>query len=100
MKHIPSGSLFTISVGVYSDYTVTGIFMATEDLSPNDLRAYWLARYPEQAKEYHFEPHAFVADLVRRGLVEFIDGLEWHLTDYSTASEMEVLPAGVKNADA
>lgn len=90
MMPIPKGSLLYISTGEYSDYCVTGVFRALDDIDPNALRDAYLAEHPEESKPYHFSVMKFLAYVAKRGLLEDIPSFEWHLGDYSCADSMFV----------
>ena len=91
---IPAGAYFTVSTGVYSDYYVSGIFRALKDIDANVLRSQWLKDHPDNVAGYRFDEIAFLAWVVREGLLEPVPSFEWHLCDYSRASEMRVWDAG------
>jgi hypothetical protein len=92
MAIIPAGFLLTVTTGCYSDYSVSGVFRAKADIDAAGLRAEWLSDHPEQAEDYAFDESAFLGWIARRGLIEPMDCFEWHLGDYSCASEMRVYP--------
>lgn len=86
LNKIQKGTLFAVSTGCYSDYAISGIFRALDDLDPATLRDEYLRKYPVQSKQYAFESDKFLAWLIRRKLIEDFNGvMEWHLSDYSTA---------------
>lgn len=87
---IPAGSLLTVRTGEYSDYYVRGIFRALRDIDAAKLREEYLSERPKQRERYHFEDDEFLAWAVRGGYIEPVDGLEWHLSDYSDAAVMSV----------
>lgn len=88
MVTIPAGSLLTVSSGTYSDYSITGVFRAKADIDAAALLDEWLRLHPEQAKEYRFREHEFMGWVARKDLLEAIPCFEWHITDYSNASDM------------
>lgn len=90
MVIIPAGSLLTVTTGVYSDYCVRGVFRATANIDASALRDAWLKEHPEQDGEYTFREAEFLGWAARQGLIEPLDCFEWHLSDYSRASEMTV----------
>ncbi|MDA8251089.1 MAG: hypothetical protein M0Z28_18225 [Rhodospirillales bacterium] len=92
MQPIPSGSLFTISTGEYSDYTVGGVFRAKAEIDPEALRAEWLMAHPDQAQSYRFQDYKFLGWIASKGLLEPIDCIEWHLGGCSEADGMWVDP--------
>lgn len=96
MRLIPAGSLLTITTGIYSDYSVHGVFKALQDIDANALRAEWLVLHPEQAQDYSFNEDAFLGWLARRNFIEALDCFEFHLSDYSRADTMEVTFMGEK----
>jgi len=90
MLPIPAGSLFTVTSGEYSDYSVRGVFRALAAINADALRSEYLAERPEQAVEYCFREDQFLGWVARKGLIEAVDCFEWHLCNYSRASEMDV----------
>jgi hypothetical protein len=99
MVVIPAGSLLTISVGAYSDYTVYGVFRALKDIDAEDIRDRWLTNNPQQGENYHFDESEFLGWVTREGFLEPIESFEWHLADYSNCSEMWVdAPGGDEEA--
>jgi len=88
MMTIPKGSLLTITSGVYSDYSVRGVFRALKDIDGDALRGVWLRNHPEQAEEYRFKEDDFLAWLAREGYIEDVPSWEFHLSSYSSSSEM------------
>ena len=90
MLPIPAGSIFTVTTGELSSYGISGVFRAVSNLDPESLRESYLVEYPEQREEYCFRGHTFLAWLARRGLIETVPCLEWHLYDYGCAGEMRV----------
>lgn len=85
---IPKGMIFTCSTGVYSDYRVMGVFRAAADIDTEAVKAEWLKNNPDQAQPYHFDCAKMLAGVVRDGLVELVDSMEWHLEDGGTVDEM------------
>lgn len=87
---IPAGMHFTVSTGVYSDYCITGVFVAKVDIDTVALLTEWLAANPDKESEhgYNFDDDAFFAAMAARGLFEPVASMEWHLTDYGRSSEM------------
>lgn len=90
MALIPAGVLFTVTTGEYSDYGVSGVFRALAPIDASALREEWLAEHPEQREDYRFREGAFLGWVARKGFLEPVDCFEWHLCDYSRASEMSV----------
>ena len=88
MTPIPKGAVFYVSTGAYSDYTVGGVFRALEEIDADTLREKWLAMHPDQREDYKFNDTAFLTSLAH--MFEPIEAWEWHMCDYSGASEMFV----------
>jgi hypothetical protein len=88
MIPIPKGAIFTITTGVYSDYSVHGVFRAKEDIDVETLRDLWIVAHPDQQEDYYFNEIEFLASL--SGILEPIDAFEWHLSNYSCVKEMNV----------
>lgn len=84
---IPKGSLITVTSGMYSDYTIDGIFKAVELLDPKQLLEEWLILHPEEREYYGFNDYKFIAWLHIRNLIEPVECYEWHLEDYSNPEE-------------
>lgn len=91
MHIIPGGSLFIMSSGAFSDYTVKALCRATRDIDADALRAEFLASNPDQRERYHFEPSAFIAFVAAKGLFEELAYGELHLGDYGDADTMDVI---------
>ena len=87
---IPAGALFTITVGAYSDYTISGVFRAKVAIDPNVLRSAYLAKNPAQRERYRFSNAKFLVWLAQKDLLVPVECIEWHLTDYGDADEMGV----------
>lgn len=87
---IPAGALFTITVGVYSDYEISGVFRAKAAIDPNALRSAYLNDYPEQRDAYKFSYNKFLGWLAQKDLLDPVACMEWHLTDYGGADEMDI----------
>ena len=93
-KELKAGQLLMISEGCYSDYGVTGFFVALETFKPLELRTEFIVAHQEQDGDYHFRGETFVAFLIRKGLLLEITHATLHLGNYSRASEMEFTPLG------
>lgn len=85
---IPKGSLLTITTGVYSDYTMQGVFRALDDIDANKLRADYLIKYPRQGDSYCFSSTQFLAEISH--LLDPINCFEFHLDNYGTISAMDI----------
>ncbi len=90
MRTIKAGELVMMSAGEYSDYGIHGLFRAKADIDPDTLVAEWLAAHPEQNETYRFREHQFLAEVCKRGLLEDVAAVEWHLGDYGTPREMRL----------
>jgi hypothetical protein len=91
MAPIPSGAIFYISAGCYSDYRVEGVFRALVEIDAEKLRKEWLSKHPEQKTEYKFDGDDFIA--AHSHLMEQVDSWEWYLTAYGNAGEMDTIHA-------
>ena len=91
---IPAGAYLTVSTGEYSDYSVSGVFRALKNIDADALRAQWLKDHPDNIEHYRFDEDAFLAWVAKEGFLEPVPSFEWHLCDYSRASEMRVWDAG------
>lgn len=87
---IPPGSLLTVSTGCYSNYIVHGVFRALKPVDADALRSVWLTAHPDEAEAYSFDEYAFLAWVAAEGYLEALPSFEWHLADYSRASEMTI----------
>jgi len=85
---IPAGNVFTITMGEYSDYNVDGVYMAVVDIEPDALLKQWLSEHPEQTESYRFEHSKFLLRLLTQNVMKLMHSFEWHITDYSSWSEM------------
>jgi hypothetical protein len=93
-KELKAGHLLMVSEGCYSDYGVTGFFVALATFKPLELRTEFLAAHPEQEEMYRFRGETFMAFLIRKGLLLEITHASLHLGDYSTVKEMSFTPVG------
>jgi hypothetical protein len=91
-KQLKAGQLLTISEGCYSDYGITGFFVALQTFKPMALHAEYMAAHPEQAKDYSFSSEQFLAFLLSKGLLLEISYATLHLGDYSRAGEVSFTP--------
>lgn len=90
MQIIPKGTLFIMSSGAYSAYSVRALCRATSDIDADALREEFLSGNPYQRERYNFEPAAFIAFVAAKGLFEEMHYGELHLGDYGDPDEMEV----------
>lgn len=93
-KELKAGQLLTISEGCYSDYGITGFFVALQTCKPMALHAEYMAAHPEQAQDYSFSSEKFLAFLLARGCLLEIQYATLHLGDYSRAGEVTFTPIG------
>lgn len=92
MREFKAGELAVITSGAYSDYCLLAFGRVLRDFSPDDLRDQWIAEYPEQKDDYHFNSGAFLKWLiVDLKLIEEMPLPEWHLGSYSKAGEMSTM---------
>jgi hypothetical protein len=87
---IPSGSLFTMTTGVYSDYTVHGVFKALKDINIEELKSKWAYDHPEELNSYNFKEFKFFGSLFKDKYFECVDSVELHLGDYSRIEEVGI----------
>ena len=78
---IPAGTIFTISTGTYSDFYVHGVFRAVVDIDTNILLEEWLSVHPDQKEGFRFDQSGFIELIVRRGMIEQVESMEWFLGD-------------------
>lgn len=100
MRIIKAGEFVMLSSGAYSDYGIHGLYRATADIDPDKLVAEWLGANPDQKEQYSFREDAFVSDAYKRGLLEAMDAVEWHLGDYGSTAEMDVSDVSNRYASA
>lgn len=91
MVPIPAGSMVVITEGAYSDYTVQNLYRAKVDIDANAMLRDYLIEHPDQRSDYTFDNDKFMAWLATKDLLEPLPYYEWHLTDYSSAEEMDVI---------
>lgn len=89
---LKAGQLLTISEGCYSDYGITGFFVALQTFRPMEVFAEYMAAHPEQAADYRFNSEQFLAFLLSRGLLLEIQYATMHMGDYSKAGEVGFTP--------
>jgi hypothetical protein len=90
MMLIPAGSLLTITLREYSDYSVIGVFRAMADIDPDRVRGQWLQDHPDEREECCFEEYKFLAWIAACGLIQPLECYEWHLGNYGCISHMSV----------
>ena len=88
LKDLKAGQLVVITEGCYSDYGITGFFVALQTFKPMGLFAEYMAAHPEQAKDYQFSAEQFLAYLLSKGLLLEIQYANLHMGDYSKAGEV------------
>lgn len=91
---VKPGALVHIESGAYSSRSTVGWFVCVQEFSPEETLAEYMTAHDEQSKHYSFDNDAFMAFVLSKGVIaevaEFFD--EWHLADYSNASEVEFFP--------
>ena len=80
------GRLIRYETGQYSDYTVIGFFVVLETFVPEDVLAEYLAINPRQKSDFYFVSDAFLAFLIKKGLLLEIEHGVWHIGDYGRSS--------------
>jgi hypothetical protein len=88
-----AGTLLCVDSGCYSDYGVTGFFVVLKDFAPKAELDEFVSTRPEQAADYQFQEHEFMAALLAKGYLLEVPYGTMHLTDYSRASEFFFTPA-------
>ena len=83
--NIKKDDIFLITAGVYSDYTVYGLYRALADFETRVMVGRWLDTLDEPARNFQFL--AFVHWLVDQGMLENVEMGEWHLGDYKIGDE-------------
>ncbi|MBX9582444.1 MAG: hypothetical protein K2X87_19240 [Gemmataceae bacterium] len=91
---IPRGTVFTVTSGAYSDYSVLAVCRAVADIDTSAELAGYLKLWPEQKKDYSFHEFQFLAWLLNeRRLAEEVPFMEFHVGTYSCgAAEVIVNP--------
>ena len=92
-----AGSLLCVDQGEYSDYTVMGFFVVLRDFSPKAALEEHLATNPEQRENYRFSADAFLADLLRQGLLLEVSYATLHLGGYGHFAEVSLTPWAPEN---
>lgn len=82
---LPEGTIFLLSSGAYSDYSILALLRATQDLDLDKFVAGYLAANPEQVGKYKFKQYQFANELVASGMVEEIRTKELYIAEYATA---------------
>lgn len=74
---IKAGEIFYFTAGDYSDYYIHGVFRALRDIKdPDDLLITAATKF---RSTYRFTSEKFIAFLIREGVVEQVDAVEWWL---------------------
>ena len=84
---IPIGTIFTITTGEYSDYSVRGVFKALKEIDYKACTEAYLEQHPAQREDYSFKEHSFITWAYQQGYMDLIDSMEWHLSDCSSIHE-------------
>jgi hypothetical protein len=90
---IPKGTTVLFSSGEYSDYLISALMQAKVDIDPSEVRNEYINLYPEETVEYGFKESNFLNFLKEKNLFEEVSNpkwMEWHLSEYSCISEMQV----------
>jgi len=61
---IPFGTIFIITDGDWSDYTIHVLCKALKKINILDIQREYLAKYPKQKEDYEFNISQFIAWLV------------------------------------
>lgn len=86
------GDLFFSSVGEYSDYRVINVCKAIKEFNILDLKKEYLLIFPDQAREYHFQPRQFVSWLINdMALAEKLPCREFHVGNYNCIDGIEII---------
>lgn len=93
-KIAKAGTLLCLDEGGYSSYCVVGFFVVLKDFSPMEKLEKYLKSNPEQKEHYRFESDAFLAGLLKEGLLVEVTYGTLHLGDYSTAESVDFTPRG------
>lgn len=87
-----AGALLCIDGGSYSDYQVTGFFVVLRDFTPAIELETYLETNPEERKDYHFTPNAFLAALLAKGLLLEVEYGTLYLSGYCCVSDVRFTP--------
>ena len=90
LPKIAKDTIILLSSGEYSDYSITGLAKATQDIDPNSLKDEYVSLYPDQMGNYSFSESKFIEFLKEKKLLEGLPFTEWYLSSYSRISEMRV----------
>lgn len=85
---IAAGSLFVITTGEYSDYTISGVFRALKEIDTEQLLAEWFETNPKQKGLGYFHESEFLAHLTRLGLFETVESREFHFGSHGEDAGM------------
>ena len=88
-KVINSGDLFVISREPYSDYGITGLYVALKDMDYRKEREFFQML---ETDNYMFDE--FVAKLVRDGKIKAVTCKEWWLGEYGKMEDMRITNLG------
>lgn len=91
MKEIRRGEFFIVSNGEYSDYSVYGLFKATQDINIEEEISGFLKTIPiDDEFRRRFSSESFINWLtIKRELAEEIKALEFWTTSYSFFTEKD-----------
>lgn len=90
MRNIKKDEIIILSSGEYSDYNISYLCKALEDINTEELRNEWINLHPEQTIQYSFKPYEFIDFLKEKKLVEVIPCVEWYMGSYDNISSMRV----------
>lgn len=90
LRTIQPGELLLITSGAYSGYAVHCLGTAVRQVPLELLLEDWLNAHPEQREEHRFQHEEFLAHLTTEGFIEEVNHVEFHLSGYQTAAEVEI----------
>lgn len=79
---VKAGEILLVTQGQYSDYSCTAIMRAERDFDIAEVKALYLAEFPEQAEEYNAEHEQFVGWLSSCGYATDVPHRELHAGSY------------------
>lgn len=87
VKTVKAGTLLAVSDGSYSSYQIKGFFVVLTDFQHEELLQEFcpVDTVPDNPTRVHFEPTAFLAFLLRKGLLLEVNYNELWCGDYGRA---------------
>ena len=94
-----AGTLLCVDRGEYSDYQVIGFLVILRDFDPHAELEEYLAKKPDQRKEYEFLDYGYLAALTEKGLMLEIEYGTLFLGGYGCSDDVRFTPVSGGNND-